>query len=128
MYAILLLLMYLTIKHSKQNMVWKRSMRWNNVKLHTLRERCLKLGFFWFVFFRIWTKYRKILRMSLYSVRMPENTNQKNSEYEHFSSSVHTCSKVVSTDILPSFGCLLHAFTHFRLSCGLLSRNLKIPG
>ena len=36
------------------------------------------------VFSRIRTKYRKILRISLYSVRMRWNTDQKNSKYGHF--------------------------------------------
>ena len=32
---------------------------------------------FWSVFSRIWTEYREILRISPYSVRMQENTDQK---------------------------------------------------
>ena len=34
-------------------------------------------SFFWSVFSRIWTEYGEILRISLYSVRMPKNTDQK---------------------------------------------------
>ena len=34
-------------------------------------------SFFWFVFSRIRTEYREILRISPYSVRMRENTDQK---------------------------------------------------
>ena len=37
---------------------------------------------FWSVFFHIWTEIRSI---SSYTVRMWENTDQKNSEYEQFS-------------------------------------------
>ena len=48
--------------------------------------KCPYSEFFWFVFSRIWTE---ILRFSPYSVRMRENTDQKNSEYGHFSHSVH---------------------------------------
>ena len=44
--------------------------------------------FFWFVFSRIRTEYGKILRISPYSVRMRENTNQKNSVFGHISHSV----------------------------------------
>ena len=51
-----------------------------------LREKYLE--FFWSVFSRVRTEYGEILRISPYSVRMPENTDQKNSEYEHFSQSV----------------------------------------
>ena len=47
-----------------------------------LHEKCPYSEFFWPVFFRIWTEY------SPYSVRMRENTDQKNSEYGHFSRSV----------------------------------------
>ena len=45
-------------------------------------------NFFWSVFFRIWTEYFVILRISPYSVRMRENADQKNSEYGHFLRSV----------------------------------------
>ena len=36
------------------------------------------------IFYRIWTEYGEIRSISLYSVRMRENTDQKNSEYRHF--------------------------------------------
>ena len=46
-----------------------------------------------FLFSRIWTKYGEILRISSHSVRMPENTDQKNSEHGHILCSVlHSCS------------------------------------
>ena len=47
----------------------------------SLREKCPYSEFLFSKFSRIWTKYRKILRISPYSVRMWENTDQKNSEY-----------------------------------------------
>ena len=53
-----------------------------------LREKCPYSEFFWCVFSRIWTEYRKILRISPYSVQMRENTAQKNSKNRHFSRSV----------------------------------------
>ena len=43
--------------------------------------------YFWYVFSRIWTEYGEILRISPHSVQMRENTDQKNSEYGHFSRS-----------------------------------------
>ena len=46
-----------------------------------LNPRPLNFGF-WFAFSRLWIEY---LCISLYSVRMLENTNQKNSESGHFS-------------------------------------------
>ena len=43
--------------------------------------------FFWSVFSRIRTEYGEIRSKSPYSVRMRENTDQKNPEYGHFSRS-----------------------------------------
>ena len=37
-----------------------------------------------FLFSRIWTEYGEIRSISHYSVRMRENTDQKNSKYGHF--------------------------------------------
>ena len=45
-------------------------------------------SFSWSVFSRIRTEYGKIRSMSPYSVRMRENTDQKNSAFGHFSRSV----------------------------------------
>ena len=45
-------------------------------------------SYFWSVFSGIQTEYGEILRISRCSVRMRENTDQKNSEYEHFLRSV----------------------------------------
>ena len=42
-----------------------------------LRGKCPNTEFFWSVFSRIWTEYRKIWGISLYSVQMRENTDQK---------------------------------------------------
>ena len=50
-----------------------------------LRENCSYVEFFWFVFSRLRTEYGEIVRISPYSVRMRENTDQKNCEYWHFS-------------------------------------------
>ena len=50
----------------------------------SLRENCLYSELFWSVFSRIRTEYGEILRISPYSVRMRENTDQNNSEYCHF--------------------------------------------
>ena len=51
----------------------------------SLCEKCPYLGFFWSVFSRIWTEYKKILSISPYSVRMRENMDQNDSKYGHFS-------------------------------------------
>ena len=49
----------------------------------TLREKCLYSELFWPTFSHIRTEYRKILRISCYSVRMGENADQNNSDYGH---------------------------------------------
>ena len=50
----------------------------------TLREKCPYSELFWSVLSHIWTEYGEILRVSPYSVRMRENTDQNNSECVHF--------------------------------------------
>ena len=57
------------------------------VQLPILRENCSYSDFFWSLFSGISIEYGKILRISLYSVQMRENTDQKISEYGHFSRS-----------------------------------------
>ena len=54
---------------------------------NALCEKCPYSVFFWSVFSRIRTKYGEIQSISPYSVRLRENTDQKNSEYGHFSCS-----------------------------------------
>ena len=54
----------------------------------SLHGKCPQSEFFWSLFSRIRTKYGEILPNSPYSVQMRENTDQKNSEYGHFSRSV----------------------------------------
>ena len=44
----------------------------------------INFEFLWSVFSRIWAKYGDLLRKSPYSVQMWENTDQKNSLFEHF--------------------------------------------
>ena len=60
----------------------------------SLREKWWYSEFFWSVFSRTRTEYEQIVRISPYSVEMQENTDQKNSEYGHFSRSVWTCASV----------------------------------
>ena len=57
-------------------------------EISSLREKCPYSEFFWSVFSRSRTKYGEILRISPYSVRMLENTYQKNSKHRHFLRSV----------------------------------------
>ena len=47
-------------------------------------EKCLCSELLWSVFSRIQTEYGETLLISPYSVRLRENTDQKNSEYGHF--------------------------------------------
>ena len=57
-------------------------------QLTSLREKCPYLELFWSRFSRIWTEHGEILLIALYSVRMRENGDQKNSEYRHFTNFV----------------------------------------
>ena len=58
-----------------------------NLKNTALREKYSNSKFFCSVFSRIRTEYGEIRSISPQSVRMRENTDQKNSEYGHFSRS-----------------------------------------
>ena len=63
--------------------------RVSNAPLHlALREKCPYSELFWPLFSRIRTEYGEIQSISPYSVRVRENTDQNNSEYEHFLYSV----------------------------------------
>ena len=57
-------------------------------QLTSLREKCPYLELFWSRFSRIWTEHGEVLRIALYSVRIRENGDQKNSEYRHFTNFV----------------------------------------
>ena len=52
-----------------------------------LREKCPNTEFFWYVFSCIWTQYGGLFRYSPCSVRIQENTDQKNSVFGQFSRS-----------------------------------------
>ena len=54
----------------------------------TLSEKCLCMEFFWSIFSPIRGEYGHLLRKSLYSFRMQQNKDQKNSKDGHFSGSV----------------------------------------
>ena len=49
----------------------------------TLHEKCPYSELFWSVFSRIRTEYGEIHRISSYSVRMWENTDQNDPKYGH---------------------------------------------
>ena len=53
----------------------------------TLLKKCPHSEFFWSVFSHLRTVYGETLCISPYSAWMRENTDQKNSEYGHFSHS-----------------------------------------
>ena len=50
----------------------------------SLRKKCPYLGLFWLAFSHIWTEYGEIWSISLYSVRMLENADQKNHDTHAF--------------------------------------------
>ena len=49
-----------------------------------MHKKCPYSEFFWSLFSRIRTEYENLQSISLYSVRMQENADQKSSEYRHF--------------------------------------------
>ena len=53
-------------------------------EFYTLPKKCPYLALFKSAFSRIRTEYGEILQISPHSVVMQENTDQNNSEYEHF--------------------------------------------
>ena len=60
----------------------------------SMREKNPYSEFFWSVFSRIWTtEFGEIIRISPYSVRMREITDQKSSEYGHISRSCQPWNK-----------------------------------
>ena len=65
------------------------SFRIENKLKSPLREKCPNTEFFWSVFLRTWTEYGDLPRKSLYSVQMPESTDQKSSAFGHFLRSAH---------------------------------------
>ena len=69
------------LKHNLKQIIWRRIYM-------ALREKCLYSELFWSAFSRIWTEYGEMRSISPYSVRMPENADQSNSEYGHFLRSV----------------------------------------
>ena len=58
------------------------------IKQLLLRKECPHSELFWSAISRIRTEYGEIQSISPYSVRIRENTDQNNSEYEHFLRSV----------------------------------------
>ena len=81
-----LLLRYLIFFHPLQflaTILVLRSWVWFCIK-NTLREKCPYSELFWFAFYRIWTEYGEILRISLYSVQMRENAEQNKFEYTFY--------------------------------------------
>ena len=67
--------------------IYDRGILSSKFHFYSLREKCPYLEFFWSVFSYIRTEYGEILHASPYLAWIRENTNQKNSEYGHFSRS-----------------------------------------
>ena len=47
------------------------------LKTNYLRKKISNSECFWSVFYRIWTEYRDLVYISLHSIQIRENTNQK---------------------------------------------------
>ena len=68
----------------KTNSSFAKGNIYENLRNYALREKCPYLELFWFAFSRIRTEYGETHRISPESVRMRENADQNNLEYEHF--------------------------------------------
>ena len=99
----------------------------SNPSITQKSKKCLNSELFWSVFSRIRTEYWDIQSISLYSVRMRENANQRNSEYGHFSRSETLLETIQLDDYITRSGHWKHArfaaavgfFNSFNKSCGL---------
>ena len=67
--------------------------------IYTLRKMCPYSELFWSVFALIWTKYREIIRISPYSVKMLEIMDQKNSEYGYFQAVIVLATKFCQQNV-----------------------------
>ena len=63
----------------------------------TVRKKCPYSELFWSVFSRIWTEYREILCISLYSVQMREEKDQNNSGYGQFLRNETSCWELIKS-------------------------------
>ena len=76
----------------------------NSCLFYTVRKKCPYSEFFRSVFSSIRTEYGEMQCTSPYSVRLWENTDQKDSEYGHFLRSVKTQTFVTLTQIRIDIG------------------------
>ena len=89
---------------------------------------CPYSQFFWSALSRIWTEFEDLQSKSLYSVRMRENTDQKNSKDEHFPRSVcftkisNKIPQIVSKITSDDHYLRISHVTHKRLFCGDIAR------
>ena len=74
---------------------------------YALREKYPYSEFFWSVFSRIRTEYGDLQIKSPYSVRMRENTDQKNSKYGYFLRSDATVLCILIYELLTMPGCFM---------------------
>ena len=90
-------------------------------------EHCMKSvqirSFFWCVFSRIRTEYGEILRISPYSIRMWENTDQNRIQYE--CGKIRTRKNSVIGHILHTVGCTNYILNHIYLINGSIVMKSK---
>ena len=107
---------------------------------HCLKSVCIRSRYlvtvFWSIFCRIRTEYREIRSISPYSVQMWENTDQKNSEYEHFlCSGRYQCyftDVILVTFLIPlnktqAWFCFIYPISEYMFkvrNCLLINRNM----
>ena len=96
-----------------------------NTSYHCVKVPVFRV--FWSVFSRIWTEYREILRISPYSVRMRENTGQKNSEYGNFTQCIFINKTTISYNLIHLvYLANIYLFKHKRRVWKMLKANNKV--
>ena len=126
------------------NNMWQQKLAWQTCDplilcLHylTLLENCPNSKFCCSAFSCIQTEYGEIFHISPYSVQMREYTDQKNSEYGHFSRSVNLqfrsyslqCVQlvlVISDKILPKRILTKVNFSNFLCAYSIVFYNIKV--
>ena len=78
-----------SILHNPLFLNQKKTLLYNACKVHFHLPHNIRSYWelFWYVFSRIRTKYREILRISPYALQMRKNTGQNNPKYAYFSRS-----------------------------------------
>ena len=117
LFCLLTLFIYCPWKHLKNRLLYSLWTCWIEDLLQSLRKKCPYSELFWSAFFHIRTYYGEIL----YSVQMPENTDQYNSKNGHFSTQWMWCTTYRSG--VSNIGITLELINRQTINCGILGHH-----